>query len=204
MNLEKVFKKLDSPNKIQDFLDKIPFNFEKRGETYRSPAEVLKHREAHCFEGALFALACLHFHNKQVFLLDLKTDDIKNDADHAVTLFQEGTGKNMRWGAVSKTNHAVLRWRDPIYLSVRELAVSYFHEYFLDNGRKTLISFSTPFDVIKKFGTNWIKNEKDLDEIALALDQSKHHLFYSPKFKKFIRKASKLEIKTTSLTQFSK
>lgn len=193
----KIFKKYNTVSKIQDFLDKLPFNFEKKGETYRSPLEVLRHGEAHCFEGALFALACLHFAGKKAYLLDLKTNDLKNDADHAVTLFQE----NGLWGAISKTNHAVLRFRDPIYPSVETLAFSYFHEYFLDNGKKTLHSYSEPFDVIKRFGTAWVTSVEDLDEIALALDKSKHHKFYPPQNKKFIRKASALEIKAAALTK---
>ncbi|MEK7117692.1 MAG: hypothetical protein AAB861_02850, partial [Patescibacteria group bacterium] len=175
---QNVFNKLNTPAKIQDFLDRMPFNFEEEGETYRSPREVLKAGKAHCFEGAVFAAAALYFHGRKAPLLDLKVSDLKKDADHTVTLFKEGKGKNKRWGAISKTNHAVLRFRDPVYKTVRELTMSYFHEYFLDDGKKTLISFSTPFDIVKKFGEKWITAEEDLDKIALALDKSKHFPIY--------------------------
>jgi hypothetical protein len=134
-----LFKKLKTPGTIQDYLDSLPSNFERRGETSRSPRLVLAHKEAHCFEGALFAAAVLWYHGKKPLLLDLKTG--RGDFDHVVTLFKT----NGYWGAISKTNHAVLRFRDPLYKTIRELALSYAHEYFLDNGKKTLLSYSRPF-----------------------------------------------------------
>src|SRR3989344_6349937 len=111
----KIFKKLNSPSKIQDFLNEIPINFEKKGETCKSPLVVLKSNNAHCIEGAMLASAALWYHGEKPLLLDLKTSN--DDEDHVVALFKA----NNRWGAISKTNHAVLRYRDPIYLSVREL-----------------------------------------------------------------------------------
>jgi hypothetical protein len=117
-----------------------------------------------------------------------------------VALFQE----NGLWGAISKTNHPVLRWRDPIYQSARELAMSYFHEYFMDNGAKVLISYSAPFDIVKKFGAEWITAKDNLDDIALALDHSKHFPIYPKRQKKFIRGASQLEIKATGITEWKK
>lgn len=196
-----IFKKLNTPAKIQDFLDGVPFNFERdfeEGETYHSPREALKVGKAHCFEGAVFAAAALYFHGRKALLLDLKVSDLKKDADHTVTLFKE----NNLWGAISKTNHAVLRWRDPIYKTVRELTLSYFHEYFLDNGKKTLISYSAPFDIVKKFGVNWIIAQEDLDEIASTLDQSKHFPIYPASQKKFIREATPTERKAASLEEW--
>src|SRR3989344_2242502 len=155
-------KNLNTPKKVQDFLDKMPFNFEENGETYWPPMKMLRENKAHCFEGAVFACLCLEHHHIENYLMDLKTKDLKKDSDHALCIFRI----NKFWGAISKTNHSVLRWRDPIYKNVSELAMSYFHEYFLDNGQKTLESFSKPFDIWKKFGTKWVAEEKDLDEIA--------------------------------------
>ena len=202
--INKVFKKLNTPEKIQDFLDRMPFNFEEEKVSYRSPREMLKHGKAHCFEGAIFAAAALYVHGKRALLLDLKVSDLKKDADHCVALFTEGKGKNKRWGAISKTNHAVLRWHDPIYKSPRELTMSYFHEYFLNDGRKTLISYSAPFDIVKKFGTAWIVDENNLDDLALALDESKHFPVYLKPQKKFIRKASSFEIKVMGLEEWGR
>lgn len=167
MRKNKIVAKLNTPSKVQNFLDKIPFNFEEKEETYMSPTRMLQAGRAHCFEGALFACFCLQQHNIPNYLLDLKVKNLKKDSDHTLCVFKI----NKFWGAISKTNHSVLRWRDPIYKNPRELAMSYFHEYFLDTGEKTLLSFSKPFDIWKKFGTSWLTIEKNLDEIVEALDK---------------------------------
>jgi hypothetical protein len=189
---------MNTPQKVQDFLDKIPFNFETKGETYWSPAKMLRENKAHCFEGAVFACFCLQKAGIPNYLMDLKVKDLKKDSDHTLCIFRI----NKFWGAISKTNHSVLRWRDPIYNSYRELAMSFFHEYFLDSGEKTLKSFSKPFDLWKKFGTEWAESEKDLDEIAEALDKSPH-IDFAPKVNaKLIRKAGKIEIKGAAVTEW--
>ena len=128
----RLFARLDTPQKIQDFLDKTPANFELDGDTVRSPRMMLQARMAHCAEAALFAAAALMFHGRQAWLMDLRA--LPRDQDHVVTLFRE----RGLWGAISKTNHAILRWRDPIYRSARELAMSYAHEYCLPGGKKSL------------------------------------------------------------------
>ena len=134
----KLFAKLSTPSKIQDFLDSIPND---SGDTYLTPRMLLKHGHAHCFEGAVFAAAALAFHGEKPLLMDLKSQ--APDIDHVVALYKV----NGYWGAISKTNHAVLRYRDPIYPDVKSLALSYFHEYFLDTGKKTLRSYAVPFDL---------------------------------------------------------
>lgn len=191
-------KTLNTPQKVQDFLDKIPFNFEEKGETYMSPKQVLKNNKMHCFEGAVFACFCLQKIGIENYLMDLKVKNLKKDSDHTLCIFRI----NKFWGAISKTNHSVLRWRDPIYKTSRELAMSYFHEYFLDTGEKTLQSFSKPFDIWKKFGKSWATEEKDLDEIAESLDKSPHIDFVPEKNKKFIRNAGKTEIKGARITEW--
>lgn len=198
--LSKVIKKLNTPKKVQDFLDALPFNFEEAGETYMSPRKVLESGRMHCFEGAIFACVCLEQSKIKNYLLDLKVKDLKKDYDHTLCVFK--TGKY--WGAISKTNHSVLRWRDPIYKNIRELAMSYFHEYFLDSGEKTLKSYSKPFDIWKKFGTKWVTAEEDLDEIAEALDKSPHFDFVPKENRKFVRSAGKTEIKGAAVTEWKK
>ena len=200
MKKNQVIKKLNTPSKVQDFLDKIPFNFEEKEETYRSPIRTLQEKKAHCFEGAVFACFCLQQLGIENYLMDLKVRDLKKDSDHTLCIFRI----NKFWGAISKTNHSVLRWRDPIYKTSRELALSFFHEYFLDNGEKTLLSFSKPFDIFKKFGTSWVEKEEDLDEIAKTLDKSPHINFVPKENLKFIRPAGKTEIKGAAITEWQK
>ncbi len=164
----KVLKSLNTPDKIQDFLDTLPANYVKQGDTLYSPRAVLRERKAHCIEGALLAAAAFTVNREPAWLLDLRTKPY--DEDHVVTLFK----KSGYWGALSKTNHPVLRYRDPIYRTVRELALSYFHEFFMaHDGEKTMIDYSRPFS-LKRFGTAWMTSEDDLWDIALALDDSPH------------------------------
>ena len=108
-----MFARLDTPQKIQTFLDRLPANFELDGDTAMSPRRVLQTRIAHCAEGAIFAAAVLAFHGKRAWLMDIQA--LPSDQDHIVTLFKE----RGLWGAISKTNHAILRWRDPIYRPAR-------------------------------------------------------------------------------------
>jgi hypothetical protein len=184
---EKIFKRLSTPAKIQDFLNKLPINQERSGDTCSSPRTTLIRKTAHCIEGAYLAAAILWFHGHTPLILDLKSS--KKDFDHVVALFK----KNGKWGAISKTNHAVLRFREPIYHTVRELALSYFHEYFTDDGIKTLRSFSKPFN-LKKFGTSWITIEEDLWDIGAALDDSAHIEILTHQEARALRKADKIEL----------
>ena len=108
-----------------------------------SPRRVLKTRTAHCSEAAILAVAAFIYHGKPAWLMDIQA--LPSDQDHVVTLFQE----RGLWGAISKTNHAVLRWRDPIYRSPRELAMSYAHEYCLPGGKKSMLAFSRPFSLTR-------------------------------------------------------
>ncbi len=164
----RVFARLDTPQKIQDFLDRMPVNFEPDGDTAMSPRRVLQTGVAHCAEAAVFACAALAYHGKKAWLLDLVARP--SDQDHIVTLFQE----RGLWGAISKTNHAILRWRDPIYRSAREVAMTFAHEYALPSGLKSLLSYSRPFAPTRFAPERWVTPEEDLDWLLFALDLSPH------------------------------
>lgn len=161
-------RKLNTPAKIQTFVNAIRVNHERGGETCTSPVVTLRRNRAHCMEGALVAALALWMHGEPPLILDLRS--ARDDVDHLVALFRvDGC-----WGGITKTSHAVLRYREPIYRDVRELALSYFHEYFLDNGKKTLRQYSTPFD-LRKWKSDWIAAEEDLWELERAIDRSPHH-----------------------------
>ncbi len=198
---QKVFSRLNSPQKIQTFLESIPINFERKGETNLSPRQVLKRRRAHCFEGAVFAAAALAYHGHKPLLMDFATR--YDDEDHAVALFKN----NGLWGAISKTNHAVLRYRDPVYKSPRELAMSYFHEYFMWDGRKSLRAYSEPFDLSKFKPENWvIRDDTDqaLDWLMTALAASRYSEIAPSIAMKSLRRATPSEIKSLKLTDWRK
>jgi len=195
---QKIFKKLSTPQKIQDFLDALPINFELKGETYNSPRLALKAGRVHCFEGALLAAAAFAYHGKPPLLLDLRATP--DEDDHVVTLFQIAG----RWGAISKTNHPVLRYRDPVYSSIRELAMSYFHEYVAPDLRKTLREFSAPFDLRRYPPERWVIGEKKLQWLADALDRSRHFPIAPQKNLRLLRKASKLELKASDIVEWKR
>jgi len=190
-----VLKKLSNPKKVQDFLNSLLFNFEDRGETHDSVRKTLKKGKAHCFEGALIAATALWIRGHRPLLLDLVT--VNSDLDHVVTLFKYDNC----WGAISKTNHIVLRYREPVYKNIRELVMSYFHEYYLPNGLKTLRSFSEPFD-LSKLGTKWITTEENLGGLAHRLDHSPHKRILSFKQEKNLRKVDKIEMKAGDITEW--
>lgn len=164
----RVFARLDTPHKIQDFLDRMPVNFEPNGDTAMSPRRTLATGVAHCAEAAVFACAAMAYHRKNAWLLDLRARP--TDHDHVVTLFQE----RGLWGAISKTNHAILRWRDPIYRSAREVAMTFAHEYALPSGQKSLLEYSRPFALTRYAPERWVTAEEDLDWLMLALDLAPH------------------------------
>lgn len=182
-----ILKKLNTPRKVQNFLDTIPMNFEPEGDTCLSPRRVLRERRAHCMEGAMLAAVALRLHGHKPLLLDLKAHE--KDFDHVVTLF-----KNEKcWGAISKTNHGVLRYREPIYKSIRELAMSFFHEYFLDSGMKTLRSYSVPVDLTKFDSLDWVTSEEDVWEIPASMDDARHIPILTLKQIRNLRPADKTE-----------
>lgn len=164
----RLFARLDAPHKVQAFLDKVPANFGLDGDTAMSPRTMLKAKVAHCSEGAVFAVAALAFHGRPSWLIDLRA--LPSDSDHIVTVFRE----RGLWGAISKTNHPVLRWRDPVYRSPRELVMSYVHEYCLPGGKKSLLEYSRPFALTRYAPERWLTPEDDLDWLMLALDEAPH------------------------------
>jgi len=191
----RLFRGLDRPERIQDFLETLPFNFERGGDTCKSPRRVLETRSAHCIEGALLAAAVLWFRGQRPLLLDLKAT--ASDIDHVVAPFRA----RGRWGAISKTNHAVLRYRDPVYRSVRELAMSYFHEYTIDNGLKTLTSYSAIFD-LTRLGPDWIVSGEDLWDLSYALDRSRHYSILGHRPRRNLRRADAIERRAGDLVQW--
>ena len=193
----KMVKKLNSPKKIQDFINSLKINFEEKGDSCRSPRAVLKNKKAHCIEGAILAAAILKIHGFKPLIVDLEANN--KDFDHVIAVFkQKGS-----WGAISKTNHAVLRYREPIYRTIRELVMSYFHEYFLDNGKKTLRRYSLPVDLSKFDKRKWISSEEDIWYIPEYLTTIKHFNILNKSQIKALRKADKLEIEAGKLVEES-
>jgi hypothetical protein len=159
-----VLKKLDSPYKIQCFLDGCEYNSTP---ATRSPRYILKNKSAHCLEGAMFAAACL----EQIGFLPLVVDmQAYDDDDHIIAVFKQG----IYWGAVAKSNFTTLRYREPVYRSLRELVMSYFDFYFNTSGVKSLRGYSLPHNLQKFDKMKWRTTENDLEDIGYYLDKVKH------------------------------
>ena len=194
----RLFTRLDTPQKLQTFIDRLPANFEPNGDTIMSPRRLMKARVAHCAEGALFAAAVLIFHGRPVWLMDIQS--LPSDHDHVVTLFKE----HGHWGAISKTNHAILRWRDPIYRSPRELAMSYAHEYCLPGGKKSMLAFSRPFSLARFAPKRWVIAPEDLDWLLEELDDSPHVPVAPARALRKRRRTSKIELLAQEVVEWKK
>jgi len=192
----RLFARLDTPQKIQTFVDRLPVNFSLNGDTAMSPRRVLQTRMAHCSEGAVFAAAALAYHGRPPLLMDIRA--LPSDQDHIITLFRE----RRLWGAISKTNHAVLRWRDPIYRSVRELAMSYAHEYCLPGGQKSMLSYSKPFSLKRYTPKDWVIAPDDLDQLLVDLDTSPHLPVAPPHALRNRRRVSRVELRSQDFVEW--
>jgi hypothetical protein len=202
-----IFKSLSTPIKIQDFLDTLPVNWEKKGQTNMSPRSVLREKKAHCFEGAMLATLALWLYGEEPIILDLR---VEKDPGHCLALYR----RNGLWGAISKTNHAALRFRDPVYATIRELVLSYFHECWNDDtGKKNLRGFAGPFNMKayksahhiqrpQKWGTGWVTDDADCN---LLEDDMRYvstvRLFPNANIR-YLRKPDKMEMITGTMTEW--
>ena len=162
-----VLRRLDAPQKIQTFLYSLKQNFERDGDSCRPVRTVLHERSAHCIEAAMLAAAALWVHGEPPLLLDLRAE---RDVDHVVALYR----RNGCWGTLAKANGPLLRERDPVYRTLRELAMSYFHEYTNKHGRKTLREYSRAFDLRGLDPAQWVSSEKDVWDLVERLDAHPH------------------------------
>jgi len=151
-----------TPPKIQEFLDSIDYSEEER---YRSPLTVLRDRKGHCFDGALFAAAMLRRIGYPPIITDIIPND--NDDDHLLALFK----MRGHWGAVAKSNYSGLRFREPVYRTLRELVMSYFENFFNSVGEKTMRGYTRPLDLTSFDASGWMTDDNALDAIGQRLDE---------------------------------
>jgi hypothetical protein len=182
-------KTLSDPDKIQSFLDSIDYN---PSYECRSPRWVIRKRSAHCFEGALFAAAALEIIGYKPLLVDLKA---YNDDDHVIAVFKS----DGHWGAVAKSNFTTLRYREPVYRTLRELIMSYFDFYFNLLGNKSLRAYSLPLDLSIFNSRNWTTTDDDLEYIGDRLEKTRHYPVVNKKMIKNLKKASDTMLKAGML-----
>ena len=171
---QKVLRGLTSPAKIQRFLDQeIGYNLEPGGDTCYSPRLVLRHQVAHCMEGALLGAAALRLLGHQPLIVDMEA---VRDTDHVLAVYRV----RGHWGAVAKSNYSGLRSREPIYRTLRELALSYFEDYFNPQREKTLRTYSRPVNLRRFDRLHWMTEERDVWEIANHLCGIPHTKLLGP------------------------
>lgn len=149
----RLYRRLTTPAKIQEFLDSLPYNLEPNGVTCYSPRVVLRDRLAHCMEGALVGAAALRMLGFPALLVDLEA---VRDTDHVLAVYK----LNGAWGAVAKSDYSGLRSREPVYRTIRELAMSYFEHYFNRRGEKTLRTYSRPANLSRFDARRWMTAEE--------------------------------------------
>jgi hypothetical protein len=190
-----LLRRLDSPQKIQAFLYCLRQNFEPGGDTCRPVEAVLRAGRAHCIEGAMLAACALWVHGEPPLLMDMRA---VRDFDHVVALFR----RRGRWGAISKTNGIGLRWRDPVYRTLRELAISYFHEYTNRRSHKTLREYSLPYDLRRVDPALWVRGEKNAWSVCEALDALRHFALVDRRHMKEVTRRDPFERRVGGLLQY--
>ena len=156
---------MKNPDGIQKFLDDAPYHL---ADTAWSPRRVLAEQTAHCLEGAIFAAAALRANGFPPLLLDFEAE---HDTDHVIAIFRQ----NGCWGAVAKSNYSGLRFREPVYRTLRELVMSYFEHYYNLRGEHTLRSYAGPVNLARLDGRHWMTDEEDVWCVPELLIAAKHY-----------------------------
>lgn len=179
-------KNLKSPSGIQKFLNETKYNPDY---ITCSPKKIIYSRTANCFEGALFAAAALRVLGHKPLIVDFMAE---NDDDHVIAIFKQ----NNCYGAIAKSNTTVLRFREPVYRTIRELVMSYFDFYFNTLGEKSLRSYSIPVNLGRFDKYNWMTTDEDLEFIGDYLFTIKHYPILT---KKMIRDLSEADKEVVNL-----
>jgi hypothetical protein len=164
-------RRLDPPWRIQQCLDAM--DYDAAGAGCRSPRRVLREGRVQCMDGALFGAAALRVQGHRPLLLDLEA---VQDVDHVLAVFRV----RGRWGAVGRSNYSGLRYREPLYRTLRDLALSYFESYFNLRREKTLRRYSVPVDLSRFDRRGWMTAEDDLWDIPDYLVGVRHFPLITP------------------------
>ncbi|HEY6446776.1 MAG TPA: hypothetical protein VIY53_09975 [Acidobacteriaceae bacterium] len=164
-------RSLKSPARIQKFVDGLAYQY---ADTAGSPARVLRERMGHCMEGALVAAAALRVQGLPPLLMDL--EGVRDD-DHVVALYRE----RGLWGGIAKSNFAGLRFRAPVYRTLRELAMSYFEHYYNLRGERTLRSWAGPVNLARLDSHHWMTSGDDVWCVPEMLIAARHFPLFPDK-----------------------
>jgi len=161
----RTLRSLNTPVKIQKFIDGLTYQY---ADTAGSPRRVLRERRGHCLEGALLAAAALRVNGRPPLVMDLES---VRDDDHVVALYRE----RGLWGGIAKSNYAGLRFRAPVYRTLRELALSYFEHYYNLRGERTLRAYSVAVDLSRLDARHWMTDEEEVWSVPELLIAARHY-----------------------------
>ena len=163
-------RSLRTPAGIQRFLDDLPYHL---ADTAWSPRRVLRDGTAHCFEGAIFAAAALRANGYPPLIFDFEAE---RDTDHVLAIYRD----RGHWGALAKSNYSGCRYREPVYRTLRELAMSYFDVYFNLRGERSLRTYSRPVNLKRFDALHWMTTDKPIWFIANYLFDIHHYRLLTP------------------------
>ena len=186
---------LRTPERIQDFVSHLRWNHQTDGPTALSVVGVLRQDQAHCIEGAFVAACALWLNGYPPLLIDLGA--ARGDVDHVMAIFRRGR----YWGAISKSNSPFLRYRDPIYRNLRELAVSFFPQY-VKHRRKTLRTYSLPVDLRRHDPTLWVTRDGFCHEMVDVLTGARHFNILPADGQSKLRPIDEIEARANTLRDF--
>jgi hypothetical protein len=109
---------LSTPLAVQRWLNALPYNTERSGDTLRSFRGVVRTGRAHCLEAALGAATILEQHGYPPLVLSFESVDL---LDHVIFVYRTNTG----WGSVARSRDPGLHGRHPVFATPRALALSY-------------------------------------------------------------------------------
>jgi len=162
-----ILRGLSTPDRVQAYLDALVYNLEKDGPTIRSPRRVMRDSTAQCAEGAFFAAAAFRVNGRPPLIVDLVA---VRDDDHVIAVYRDGG----LWGSVGVSKFAGLRFRSPVYRTIRELVMSYFDHYYNWDGERTLRGFSRPISLAQFDRIGWMTTEDDLWPVVEHLEAISH------------------------------
>jgi hypothetical protein len=167
----RTLRSLNTPPRIQRFIDALTYQY---ADTAGSPQRVLRERRGHCLEGALLAAAALRVNGYPPLVMDLES---VRDDDHVIALYRQ----NGLWGGIAKSNYAGLRFRAPVYRTLRELALSYFEHYYNLLGERTLRAYSVPVNLARLDAQRWMTSEDEVWCVPEALIAARHFPLFPDK-----------------------
>lgn len=187
-------RSLKTPYGIQRYLDEMPYHL---ADTGWSPRQVLRENTSHCFEGALLAAAALRVNGFPPLIFDLEAEQ---DTDHVIAIYKEGG----HWGAIAKSNYTGCRYREPVYRTLRELALSYFEVYFNLRRERTLRTFSNPVDMKRFDHLDWMTTEQPMWFVAEYLLTIRHTKLITPAMAKRLHRLDDRSFKAGCLGRAEK